>query len=293
MTSDGLTRRDFLKIAAIAPFADAAFGAAVAPAPAQPRVVLIRDKNAVDSQGAGKPEVIQAMMDQAITALTGEKNALDGWKGIVSPSDTVGIKTNVWNYLPTGSAVEQALKKRIVEAGVSEEKIGIDDRGVRNNPLFTNATALINARPARTHYWAGMGSCIKNMIMFSDSPPSYHADTCADLALLWNLPAIKGKVRLNVLVMLTPLFHGVGPHHFSAQYVWTYGGLIVGRDPVAVDATGVRILEAKRREFFGEERPLQPPAKHVFLADTRHKLGVSGADQIELIKFGWSDGILI
>jgi len=93
--------------------------------------------------------------------------------------------------------------------------------------------------------------------------------------------------------MLTPLFHGIGPHHFSRKYVWEYNGIIVSKDPVAADATGVRILQAKRMQHFGRERPLQPPAKHIFLADTRHNLGVSDPGKIELIKLGWRDGILI
>ena len=67
----------------------------------------------------------------------------------------------------------------------------------------------------------------------------------------------------------------------------------MGQDPVAVDAIGVRILQAKRRQFFGEERPLQPPAKHIFVADTKHKLGVSDPNNIELIKLGWQEEILI
>jgi hypothetical protein len=93
--------------------------------------------------------------------------------------------------------------------------------------------------------------------------------------------------------MLTPLFHGVGPHDFNPKYVWSYSGLLVGFDPVAVDATGVRILTAKRRQFFGEDRPINPPPKHIFLADTRHHIGTADPDQIELVRLGWKEDILI
>ena len=74
--------------------------------------------------------------------------------------------------------------------------------------------------------------------MFHDRPWTWHHDSCADLGGLWNLPVVKGKTRLNVLVMLTPLYHGRGPHHFSRQYLWPYRGLIVSTDPVAADSTG-------------------------------------------------------
>jgi len=304
-----ITRRDFLRAMALTPFAGA-FGccclnsnqtlknlpvgtATITNITRKSRVVLIRDKDVLTADKKVNPAVIQKMLDDALAVLFGEKDAISAWKKIIKPTDTVGIKTNVWHYLPTGSEIELTLKRRVMDAGVPEERIGIDDRGVLRNHLFKEATVLINARTARTHHWSGMGSCIKNYIMFIPNPPAWHDDACADLAKIWYLPHVKDKTRLNILVMLTPLFHGIGPHHFSEKYVWPYKGLIVGQDPVAVDATGVRILQAKRFQFFGEERPLQPSAHHIFLADTRHKLGVSDPARIELIKLGWQDEILI
>jgi hypothetical protein len=93
--------------------------------------------------------------------------------------------------------------------------------------------------------------------------------------------------------MITPLFHGVGPHHFNKKYTWRYNGLIVSFDPVAADATGLRIMQAQREKYFGEERPISPPPKHIRLADTRHKLGNARQENIELVKLGWKEGMLI
>ncbi len=292
-----ITRRDFLRVAAMTPFAGAfAYGFKIQEkkeAARRAKVVLIRDKKALISFKKPDPSVIQKMLDDSITTLLGEAGPINAWKKLVKPSDIVGIKSNVWGPIPTTSEVEQALKKRIMDAGVSEENIGIDDRGVRRNPIFKNATVLINARPARTHHWAGMGGCIKNHIMFAPLASAYHGDSCADLATLWYEYNLKERTKLNVLLMLNPLFYGIGPHHYSDKYVWEYKGILVSQDPVAVDAVGVSILQAKRREYFGEERPLQPPAKHIYLADTRHHLGVSDPDRIELIRLGWEEGILI
>ena len=297
MKKRAITRRDFLRVAAMTPFAGAfAYGFRFQEKKGVARrekVVLIRDKDALISFKKPNPGVIQKMLDDSITTLLGEADPINAWKKLVKPSDIVGIKSNVWGPIPTTGEVEQALKARIMDAGVSEENIGIDDRGVRRNPIFKNATVLINARPARTHHWSGMGGCIKNHIMFVPWPAAYHDDSCADLATLWYKHNLKERTRLNVLLMLNPLFHGIGPHHYSDKYVWEYKGILVSQDPVAVDAIGVRILEAKRREYFGEDRPLQPPAKHIYLADTRHDLGVSNPDKIELIKLGWEEGILI
>jgi hypothetical protein len=292
-----ITRRDFLRFAAMTPFAGAfAYGLRIPEkkeTAKKARVVLVRDKNALIAYKKPDPQAVQEMLDDAVTALIGEKDVVKAWKKIIKPSDIVGIKSNVWGYLPTGKGVEQALKSRVMDAGVSPENISIDDRGVLRDPIFMKATALINARPARTHHWSGIGGCIKNHIMFVERPPSYHGDSCADLAKIWYLPHVRGKTKLNVLIMLTPLFHGIGPHHYSDKYVWEYKGILVSQDPVAVDAIGVRILQAKRRQFFGKDRPLQPPAKHIFLADTRHHLGVSDPSRIELIRLGWKEDILI
>jgi len=284
-------------VAAMTPFAGAfAYGFKTQEkkeAARRAKVVLIRDKNALISFKKPNPGVVQKMLDDSITTLLGEADPINAWKKIVKPSDIVGIKSNVWRPIPTTGEVEQALKTRIMDAGVSEENIGIDDRGVRRNRIFKDATVIINARPARTHHWSGMGGCIKNHIMFVPLPSAYHGDSCADLATLWYKHNLKERTKLNVLLMLNPQFHGIGPHNYSDKYVWEYKGILVSQDPVAVDAVGVRILQAKRREYFGEERPLQPPAKHIYLADTRHNLGVSDPDKIELIKLGWEEAILI
>ena len=257
------------------------------------KVVLIRNADVLDASNKVNPEVIQRMLDDAVKVVFGNKDVISVWKSIIRPEDIVGIKTNVWNNLATPKELENAIKKRVMDAGVAEEKISFKDRGVLRDPIFQNATALINSRQMRTHYWSGVGSLIKNYIMFVEKPSDYHPDSCADLGTIWNLPIVKGKTKLNILVMLTPLFHSVGPHGFSQDYVWKYNGIIVGTDPVACDAVGLKIIEAKRRKFFGEEKPLNPHAKHIEYADTRHHIGTADMNKIELIKLGMKEGILI
>lgn len=303
-SKNAITRRQFIKNTSVAAIGGSLFLGATGTGTgtvfgneektsAKTTVVLIRNKDVLDENGTPRYEVVQEMLDTAITTLTGKKDALEAWKTIIKPNDIVGIKTNVWKYIPTTKQVEDSLKKRVMEVGAAEANIAVDDRGVLDNPVFQKATALINARPMRSHHWSGVGSLIKNYIMFVPNPDSYHPDSCADLATLWQLPMVKDKTRLNVLVMFTPQFHGVGPHSFSPQYVWKYYGLMVGFDPVAIDATGLRIIEAIRKRHFGEDRPLDPPAKHILLADTRHHLGTADPNKIDLIKLGYQEGILI
>ena len=251
------------------------------------RVVLVRDLDVLDGNGNPQYAVIEDMLDSGIKALTAMPDPRSAWKTIIKPDDIVGIKTNSWTYLRTPVEVENAMKKRIIEIGIKEDNLSIDDKGVLKNPVFQKATALINTRPMRSHHWAGVGSLIKNYIQFIPEPITIHPDSCADLASIWGLPLVKGKTRLNVLVMLTPLFHSFGPHSFNPKYVWKYSGLLLGSDPVAVDATGLRIIEAIRREHFAEERPLNPPAKHIAIADAKYHLGTADPQKIELVKIGY------
>ncbi len=301
-----ITRREFIKRSSLAAVGGAVFmtqpewarikaeNASKPLGPAEKvKVVLIRNKDVLDEKGRPKSDVVLEMLDTAVKELTGKSDPTAAWKTIIKPDDIVGIKSNVWTFIPTTPQVENALKQRVMDAGVAESNIAISDRGVLRDPVFLKSTALINARPMRSHHWSGVGSLIKNYIMFVPDPDNYHDDSCARLAVIWNNPLVKGKTRLNVLGMLTPQFHGVGPHNFNPKYVWSYYGFVVSFDPVAADATGLRIIQAKRQEFFGEERPLSPPAKHIFTADTQYGLGTADPNKIDLVKIGYDQDTFI
>lgn len=297
MSPKNLTRREFIKTGTLAAAAGTFIlnnpNSLFAATEEKSRVVLIRNNNVLGDDGKINTEILQQMLDESMKVIFNTEDVAKAWKKIIKPDDIVGIKTNVWNYLRTPPELENAIKKRVMECGVTEENIGIKDRGVLRDPVFQKATALINSRPMRTHYWSGVGSLIKNYIMFVEKPSDWHGDSCADLAAIWKLPIVADKTRLNVLVMLTPQFHNIGPHGFSPEYVWKYYGLIVGIDPVACDAVGLKIIEAKRKEYFGEDKPLNPPAKHIELAETRHHLGNADLKKIDLIKIGFEEGIFI
>jgi hypothetical protein len=290
-----ITRRDFIRGTAVAALGAAAVGFRKA-SPAQEaksRVVLIRHPDALDENSEFNETVIQQMLDEAVMKLLDQTDPIAAFRLLVKPEDIVGIKSNVWSYLPTPAAVEKAIKRRLLDAGVKEENIAIDDHTVRTNPIFIKSTALINVRPLRTHYLAGMSGCIKNYIMFGESQDAFHPDSCASLGSAFFLPQVKGKTRLNILCALTPQYHGRGPHHFSRRYVWNYKGLIIGQDPVAVDTIALKLIMAKRRQELGPGQELPPVPKHIQIADTKYGLGTSDINKIDLIKLGWEDGVMI
>ncbi|MBP1743006.1 MAG: hypothetical protein H6Q48_5299 [Deltaproteobacteria bacterium] len=290
-----ITRRDFLRVAAGTAMA-ATLGPAIlreVRAEATAKVVLIRNAGVLGNQGDVQGGILQSMLDEAVKSLLGTNEPLEAWNRLIKNSDVVGIKSNVWHRLPTPKELEAAIKRRVLDVGVAEKDIDIDDRGVLNNPIFLNATALINVRPLRTHHWSGVATCLKNYIQFVPDPPAYHDEGCSPLGKIWTYPIVKGKTRLNILSALTPQFYGRGAHFFDKRYVWPYKGLIVGTDPVAVDAIGAHLLQAKRVAFFGEDRPLDVAPIHIVVAEKQYHLGVSDLSRIQLIKLGWMEEVLI
>lgn len=290
-----ITRRDFLGVTAGTAMA-ATLGAGIlrdAKAQQTTRVVLIRNAEVVGSDGKIRGQILQTMLDEAVTSLLGAKDAAEAWQQLIKSSDIVGIKTNSWSRMPTPKELEAAIERRVSDVGLAEKNVAIDDRGVLHNPVFIKATALINVRPLRTHHWSGVGTCLKNYIPFVPDPSSYHAEGCSPLGKVWTYPVVKGKTRLNILSALTPQFYGRGANFFDRRYVWTYGGLIVGTDPVAVDAIGAHLLQAKRIAFFGEDQALDVSPVHIVVADKTYHVGISDLSRIQLIKLGWADEVLI
>jgi hypothetical protein len=295
MREKTITRRDFLRVTA-----GSAVTATLGPViPGQARaeqtakVVLIRDAGVLNRGGIVQEEVLQSMLDEAVRSLVGTEKPAEAWKLLFKSSDVVGVKSNAWGRLPTPRELETAVKRRLLNVGVAEKNIDIDDRGVLSNPVFKKANALVNMRPLRTHHWAGVGTCLKNYIMFVPDPWSYHDEGCSPLGKIWTYSIVRGKTRLNILSALTPQFYGRGAHFFDKRYVWPYKGLIVGTDPVAVDTVGAHLLQVKRVSFFGEDRALDVPPVHIKVADKKYHLGVSELSRIQVIKRGWIEEVLI
>jgi len=107
-------------------------------------------------------------------------------------------------------------------------------------------TAIINVPILKDHDLAGVSIGMKNFYGVIHNPNKYH-DNCCDpyIADLNTAPPIRSKLRLTVCDAITPQYHG-GPA-YKKQFVWPFAGIIMARDPVALDATGARIIETERK----------------------------------------------
>lgn len=151
--------------------------------------------------------------------------------------------------------------------------------------ILTGATYLINAPILKEHFEAGLTFALKNHVgsvddakkLFHEPPESgniIHAflgrgrPKQERIAYINAAPPIKEKTKLIVGDALFGIYHR-GPDG-SPQF--TYNGLIVGTDPVAIDYQARRIINEER-----ERRNIPPiKAEHIEIAA---QLGLGAASE--------------
>lgn len=108
-------------------------------------------------------------------------------------------------------------------------------------------TAIVNVPVLKDHDFAGVSIGLKNFYGAIHNPNKYHDNHCDPyVADLNTHPYIRSKLRLTVCDALDAQFQG-GPA-LAPRWRWPAGTLLLSRDPVALDAVGAALLEAKRRE---------------------------------------------
>jgi uncharacterized protein (DUF362 family) len=287
-----LTRRDFVRdgtLGALALGAGLTLPRMTAAAADKSAVVIVRDAKAMGDGSSVDKAILKKMLDQTIQQVTGEGNATTGWKKLIKSDDVVGlVPTPAVN--PTHTELVDAVREALIEAGVAADHI---QDVQRNKAAAAECTALITMPGLKVHRLTGIGTVMKNYILFSEKAArEYHEENSVNLAEIWNMPTVKGKTRLILVDCLRPLFHGA-ERRPNPQYFWNYNGLLASTDPVAAEATGLKILQAKRTAFKGEEWELTPPPLCVAAADTKFNLGNSDPARIDLKVSGWEEDLLI
>jgi uncharacterized protein (DUF362 family) len=160
----------------------------------------------------------------------------------------------------------------------SKGKVG----GLLSRILEDYCDSLINFPVLKDHGIAGITCAMKNHYGSIHNPNKYHDDACNPyIADLNSLEQIRSKQRLIVVDALKVQFHGGPAYH--PQWAVDYGGILIGTDPVAVDATGYRIIEDLRKKngldsLKGSKRE---PIYIQTAAD--YKLGVAEPEEIEFV----------
>ncbi len=288
----GLTRRDFIRGTVGATLAVSvlrvpwAKGSEKAVGPSL--VTVVRDKNVMDSEFKVDANIMQSMLDRTVLQVTGKKKIREAWADLVKPDDIVGLVPTP-HLNPTHEELVDVVKVSLMkDVGIPEKNI-IMAQGGKRRP--GKCTALICMPALKGHWLTGIGTVIKNYIMYSGRPTRYHQKKSAKLGEIWHIPEVKGKTRLVLVDAIHPLCDK-GPQS-DPRYKWAYNGLIAGTDPVAVETVCLKILTEKRHALRGEPWPITPPPICVEAADKVYGLGTSNMKEIKIAHFGWEEDLLL
>lgn len=311
-----LTICSFVAILATTPVFAQAKGKDTAADP-RSKVVIVRDKTVFDEYGNVKKDVLQKMLDRAITEFFGVDTPQEGWKKIFSPKDKVAIKVNglsawyAFNNSPykavTHPEFADAVALGIESAGVKPKNIVMYDRatmwfadksptdilgksgyyklvgssskakvseGGKYGPVETlsnglkvnffeflhDADKIVNMPVLKGHHIMGFTFALKNHFgSFKNADtkltkgllPSSHAQDLHEnagvpgVAALESNPILKDK---NAVIIGDILRAQYRTAFYDPEGSWAYNGIVIGSDPVAVDAVAWDIVQKKRKE---------------------------------------------
>ena len=289
------------------------------------RVVIARDERIRSSPDSFDSARVVQLLDRAMQATCDCDSPVAAWRKVVRPGEVVGLKVNCLGGRGNATRWElvEAITERLRQAGVTEIVIwdrqnsdlerarfrivergsgvrcfGNDVLGFENDlatfgqagsllcrTLTQVCDAVINLPVLKDHGIAGVTLALKSMFGAIHNPNKYHSNAGNPyVADVFALAPIRQKVRLNICDGLNAQYEG-GPS-FMPQWMWPYNGLLVSRDPVALDEVGWKIIEKKRAE--AGMKPLRElkrePVYISTAADAAHRLGTCDPKRIERVE---------
>jgi uncharacterized protein (DUF362 family) len=145
-------------------------------------------------------------------------------------------------------------------------------------------TAQINMPIVKDHGLSGVTSAMKNYFGAIHNPNKYHMDNCNPfIADLNAIPAIRNKSKLIIADALKIQYNG-GPS-YKPQWIYYYNGILMGRDPVAIDYISYKIIEniRKKRGMPSLKEEKREPV-YIETAAKKHRLGINNPSYIKLIE---------
>ncbi len=222
-------------------------------------------------------------------------------RAIVDALKGIGVKENniiIWDqyqhfFLSSGFKINRSFKgvrtyttdggggKEALDSGSSYREYDSGYGAVKISKILTEEVdSLINLGLLKDHGLAGVSIALKNISHGVISHPDIFHDNSCDpfIAAINSIPAIKDKIKLHICNGIVGLYEG-GPMP-QKRHTWNNNGIILSRDPVALDTIGMNIIEEKRKEkemrsLF--DRPNLP--KHIETA-AKYGLGVSDLNLI-------------
>ncbi|MBU0639541.1 MAG: DUF362 domain-containing protein [Planctomycetes bacterium] len=240
------------------------------------RVVDMRAGNVLRATIVDKP-VLAELLAQSIQILAGVPDARSAWRSVLGSARRIVLKFNhvAADAIQTTDIMARTLVEALADAGYAPgtialveapehlttelgtrratggwgESIVVGDSTEQLAAYLDESDAIINVPFLKTHQIAGMSGCLKNLShALLRHPARYHANGCSPyVGQVVRSPVVSSKLKLNVVNALRVVVKG-GPDA-EDQDLFPYGGILLGYDPVAVDAIGLDTLARLRRQL--------------------------------------------
>lgn len=293
--------------------------------PASSEVVVVRAEQIMTQEGLLNPtwlfpdgridyRVIEWLLNQTVSAVTGEEDAMTAWKSLISPGDRVGIQIDVAGIQPHDPVLE-ALVRRIVDVGVPLRNIviysadetelfraGYDISGTVpgatvmasdavkyrdgiSRVVLDHVTKIINLSRLRVDPEIGMHGALANYLAVVPYEERTRLRRNPDqLAAAAAIPTVRRSSILHIIHALEPAY---AVSDSGRKYsVWQYNGLLASVDPVAVDTVAQGILRERISEELGAEAAASLQVPYLVAAAEQFRLGNTSPDCIEVVQIG-------
>ncbi len=221
------------------------------------------------------PAALRQMLDASLARLTRLEDARSAWKSLFKPGEKIAIKVNSIVHGCTHLALAMAVTEALQDAGLPAEQITLYDRSssemaqsgypvastggvqckgsddqfvngwkigdtaVRFSRILAEADALINIPILKAFSIGGLSFVQKNHYGSIHDPGRFHGSSfTAGVTGLNALDPIRAKTRLIIGDVLT---RQTGQDWTNYVVVGGHQALIVGTDPVALDAIGLQM----------------------------------------------------
>jgi len=167
--------------------------------------------------------------------------------------------------------------------GYSEEELKAGDKTTHLSKILTEMCSSIIAIPLmKDHGVAGVTGALKNHYGSIDNAREFHANNGTNPGIpdINLLPGIRSKQKLIIMDALMGVFNG-GPR-WDRRFIWPYGGILIGTDPVAIDTVMFGIINEKRKSE-GLDLISESNARHIRISGEMG-LGSNNMEEIDLVK---------
>jgi uncharacterized protein (DUF362 family) len=167
--------------------------------------------------------------------------------------------------------------------GYTDEEFQVGEKKTRLAKILTDmCSSIINIPLIKDHGTAGFTGALKNHYGSINNAREFHSNNCTQPGIpeVNTIPIIREKQKLIITNALSCVFNG-GPR-WDRKFMWNYGGILVGTDPVAIDTVMLNIINEKRK-LEGMSPISQNVAKHIRLS-SEIGLGTNDINEIDLME---------